>query len=536
MDFLNKKIDDLIRCVNARWELGLSKEINLKANGRKIVCTSVYGNIEIPSEIVPFLDSFYLQRLRNISQTGFLRYVFPEARHSRFEHSLGVYWVLETILKNNKDKISDSEETKLRLSALLHDIGHGAFSHLTEIILGWYIFDEKYMNSCLPKKNKPSYHERRAACLILGENEISNSILKDAIIELCGEDGPEFIAKCIQGNTEEWLSPLINGPLDADRFDYIKRDAFFAGTTGGGIEVDYLTRNILISKKEEKIFLPEKVHAVYLQMVYGREFVYGETIFHPVHCCVQSMFMVALNEALKFINELGIDVVKILNNMDKMEDRDLLYLLDLISNCKDKRSPIFNDLYGRILRRELYGRFTEYTYYDYRNYLEEFVKKYLKTHAKSKEIARKYNHIRIKEAFSPLQYLGKKELDEILPRALSNQLNEKDVLILCFQPDISSIDKEKCEKPFTAIQLKEKGGNKFIKYKDYIKERIGKPKLSSSLFTLQKILFKGILFGPKRLLDNPLWDKNIKDSKLKKKLFYYFMRADKTQWFTKDMK
>lgn len=537
---LNEKIDELILCIKRRWELGIDRKIDVNGAKGKVICTSVYGNIEVPPEIVPFIDSFYMQRLRNISQTGFLHYVFPEARHSRFEHSLGVFWVLEQILRNISDKgsdskLSDSDKTNLRLAALLHDIGHGAFSHVTEIILEWYRRDKKYRNPCLTNSDikSASYHERRGACIVLGENGPKNSVLKDAIIQISGNESPIKIAKYIQGNTEEWLSPLINGPLDADKFDYFKRDAFFTGTTGGGIEVDYLMRNILISNSKKEIFIPEKSHAVYLQMIYGREFVYGETIYHPVHSCVQSMFMVALNEALMSIKKLGFNVINLIEIFDRMEDRDLWYLLDLLSESRDIEFAIFNNLYGRILRRELYGRLAEYTFYDYTEYLESYGDYLIKKgRAYSKKRAKEYTHDRLKDQFCPLQYLYKEELDKILPSALSNSLNKDDVLILCFQPKISSIEEEKCKVPFEKIRIMH--SNSLVKFGSYMKSRIGNHSLLKSLLEIRKVLFKGILLGPKRLRNCPEWLRYLSDEKSHKRLLFHFMKTEKTKWLTQN--
>ena len=192
------------------------------------------------------IDSPPVQRLRLISQTGLAKLVFPGAGHSRFEHSLGVASLLKRIItcfkKNGIIKTVDIDNEVLNnlfIAGILHDVGHVPFSHSTESILKKIDEVKSGLKSC-PKGTKP--HELMANLLIRNKHFIFRSALEDL-----GFD-PELIAGFIIGKSPDietqFLADLLCGNIDADRMDYLLRDANQTGLPYGIIDIDRLLHTL----------------------------------------------------------------------------------------------------------------------------------------------------------------------------------------------------------------------------------------------------------------------------------------------------
>ncbi len=203
---------------------------------------------------------------------GFASYVFPSGEHSRFVHSLGVLCIMGKMCdqlyrkygsaESDESKVSFSIEDvrKLRIAALLHDVGHFPFSHLSECVYN-YIDNEKITNDIVDigafpnkknhllcdignfKKKKAKDHEHMGAEVIKNDSEIT-TILKDADIR------PEEIGQIIIGDTQAKpiYAQLLHSSLDADRLDYLMRDSRQAGVSFGNVELEYILRQIRIEK------------------------------------------------------------------------------------------------------------------------------------------------------------------------------------------------------------------------------------------------------------------------------------------------
>lgn len=175
-----------------------------KTNKRKIINDPVYGFISIPDDLIyDIIEHPWFQRLRNIKQLGLTSFVYPGANHSRFQHCLGAMHLMDTALKTliSKDvKISRQEEEATLIAILLHDIGHGPFSHAleTSIITG-------------------ITHEDLSLLLMEKLNETFKGKLDMAIEVFKGRYNRKF------------LHELIAGQMDMDRLDYLRRDSFFTG-------------------------------------------------------------------------------------------------------------------------------------------------------------------------------------------------------------------------------------------------------------------------------------------------------------------
>ena len=368
LDNINIQIMQYLKLIDKKWKNGILKfkekirGFKDKINNKDIsIRSSIYGDIIIDEKERILIDSFYLQRQREILHKGFAYYVYPEARHSRFEHSLGVFWIIKKLLESKFWKISKIDEKdrmNLICAALLHDIGHGPFSHFSEFLL-----DFMGITSMLRPKDKNSYdsryHERRIVSMILNQDYLLKKIgvdsyyLDEALKKLGAN--PESVTKMILGNPKEKFASLINGSIDADKLDYYQRDAFFTGTPAGTIDAEFLMRNVKFNKKN--VYFLEKTFSSIIQMFFNREYVYSIVSYHPVIRTIQSMMAVAFISALSILSPKT--QVEVLLHLDMMDDNDFWVILDIIASniSSDKNEKkIFEDILERFRSRDFYKR------------------------------------------------------------------------------------------------------------------------------------------------------------------------------------
>ncbi len=214
----------------------------------KTIHDSVWGSIEYSSWEMQIIDSPIFQRLRDVNQVGLAMLTYPAARHSRFEHSLGVdsaaKKMCDRINANSVNfKISEEERNTIILAALLHDVGHCFFSHLSESIYGElndFMALRKQFNYFLKRKPKP--HEILSFMIVnceafkdfflkyinypnKGDPNIKKRLFTDVGQMIIGSN----IVK--DNKISSYQTSIINGPFDADKLDYIKRDSLSAGLT-----------------------------------------------------------------------------------------------------------------------------------------------------------------------------------------------------------------------------------------------------------------------------------------------------------------
>ena len=210
----------------------------------KTIHDPVWGSIEYSEWEMQIIDSPLFQRLRDINQVGLAMFTYPAARHSRFEHSLGVLSatkkICERIQNNSKDfKFENEEKNSVYLAALLHDIGHCFYSHLSEKIYGEFpdflaLIDE--FNDKLERNPKP--HEIISFIIINTETfkkfffeNINYPDKNSCKAYLFQNVGKMIVGAYIEKDNKlhSYLTAIINGPFDADKLDYIKRDSLTAG-------------------------------------------------------------------------------------------------------------------------------------------------------------------------------------------------------------------------------------------------------------------------------------------------------------------
>lgn len=222
-------------------------------NRKKIINDPVYGFISIPNDLIYDLVGHpWFQRLRNIRQLGLSSLVYPGAVHSRFQHSLGAMYLTGQAVHTLRSKgidISSSEEEAVLASILLHDIGHGPFSHALEHSL---------------IEDMP--HETMSLLIM---EELNNSIggrLTDAIAVFRGEYPRRF------------FHDLVTGQMDMDRMDYLRRDSFFTGVIEGSVGSDRIIRMLNVS--DDRLVVDEKGIYSVEKFLIARRMMYWQVYNH----------------------------------------------------------------------------------------------------------------------------------------------------------------------------------------------------------------------------------------------------------------
>lgn len=254
----------------------------------KRITDPVHGSIGISELEAKIISSRSFQRLRHVKQLGLAHYVFPGADHSRFAHSLGACHVTLRLLdaiRNSGDAIAiDDDEVQLyRLAALLHDIGHYPFSHaMEEAVASHYtegVFHEKQDGSRKTKKEKRKdrevnfyNHERLGKQILLNDPEISK-ILRDANVD------PKILASVIRREQPPKFANLISSDLDADRIDYLLRDAHQSGLPYGDVDLDYLLSQVRLDDGRWICFTKKALRTVD-HFLLSRYFSYQQISYH----------------------------------------------------------------------------------------------------------------------------------------------------------------------------------------------------------------------------------------------------------------
>lgn len=259
-------------------------------NKLKIINDPVHGFIKIPHEILfDIIEHPYFQRLRRISQTGLLSLIFPGAKHTRFHHALGamnlMFKALET-LKLKGVKISKDEEKAAMLAILMHDIGHGPFSHALENML------------------MDDWHHEKISILLMNRLNKEFKGKLDLAIEM------------FQGKYHRmFFNQLISSQLDVDRMDYLKRDSFYTGVSEGSVNVERIISMMNVS--EEQLVIDTKGIYSIENYLTARMFMYWQVYYHKTAALAEHILVHILNRA-KFL---------VLQNVDLEAPSNLKYFL-----------------------------------------------------------------------------------------------------------------------------------------------------------------------------------------------------------------
>lgn len=243
------------------------------------------GSIPLFREVRDIIDKAEFQRLRGVCQLGPTQFVYPGATHTRFEHSLGTYFLslkyLQVLLKNPSFyQAADPVDEAIKLvvlGALLHDIGHYPYSHWIEEITG------------LPNERSFSRHEDRA-CNIICKSEIGEIIKSEWGVD------PEQVCRLISGSgrltqREELLRSIIDSDIDVDKIDYLQRDSAHCGVPyGRSFDVERLISSLWINKEHNKICLTEKGRSSFAALIMSNIVMYQEVYWHKTVRACTAMF------------------------------------------------------------------------------------------------------------------------------------------------------------------------------------------------------------------------------------------------------
>ena len=244
-------------------------------NKKKIINDPVYGFISIPTDLVfDLIEHPYFQRLRYIRQLGLTHLVYPGALHTRFHHALGAMHLMgmaiET-LRNKGHQISHEEEEAVIIAILLHDVGHGPFSHALEESIIENISHED-ISSMLMNKLNVQFGGRLAMSI-----EIFNGTYP-----------------------REFLHQLVSSQLDMDRMDYLNRDSFFTGVSEGVISSDRIIK--MLNVKDDQVAIEEKGIYSVEKFLIARRLMYWQVYLHKTVIAAEQL----LAKILKRSRELAL--------------------------------------------------------------------------------------------------------------------------------------------------------------------------------------------------------------------------------------
>ncbi|SES18866.1 hypothetical protein SAMN05518684_11050 [Salipaludibacillus aurantiacus] len=311
-----------------------------KLEEEKVFKDPVHRYIHVRDELIwELIGTKEFQRLRRIRQLGTTFLTFHGAEHTRFNHSLGVYEVMRRMVENLEKKGAWDEEERLvcLASALLHDVGHGPFSHSFEKVF--------HMD-----------HEKWTREIILGDTEI-NQVLRQM-----SPDVPEKVADVIAKTYDnKLLVSLISSQIDADRMDYLLRDAFYTGVSYGQFDMERILR-VMRPEEDQAVFKHSGMHAVE-DYIMSRYQMYWQVYFHPVTRSAEVILSKILHRARELLAEnypfkiTPIHFKSMFNGEVTLKDYlklDESIILYYFQAWEEEDDPILSDLCQRFMNRRLF--------------------------------------------------------------------------------------------------------------------------------------------------------------------------------------
>jgi HD superfamily phosphohydrolase len=243
-------------------------------NKKKIINDPVYGFISIPTELVfDLIEHPYFQRLRYIKQLGMTHLVYPGALHTRFHHALGAMHLMKLTIETLRSKgqaISADEEEAVTIAILLHDIGHGPFSHALENTIVKGISHEDISILLMDKLNEQ----------FDGKLTMAISIFKDTY-------------------SRGFLHQLVSSQLDMDRLDYLNRDSFFTGVSEGVISSERIIK--MLNVKDDHIVIEEKGIYSVEKFIIARRLMYWQVYLHKTVIAAEQLLVKILERSRELV-------------------------------------------------------------------------------------------------------------------------------------------------------------------------------------------------------------------------------------------
>lgn len=307
----------------------------------------IHGNISVTDPtIFALIQSPEFQRLRRIRQLGTSFISYPGAEHTRFAHSLGVYHLMDRVLKHLSDRglarIDPDEHAMACCAALLHDIGHGPFSHLFEKVTG--VRHERWVERIIASPESGIYQ------LLASRNPA----------------WPARITAMIKGSWEgpPFLKELISSQIDVDRMDYLLRDSRMCGVTYGMFDLDRLVQTITIV--DEHVAMTDKAIHSAEEFLLARYFMYWNVYFHKATRSIETILELMLRRAVTLVrtgraSDLGFIPPALepilagrsmtLSEYLSLDETDVMYA---IKGWRTASDPVLADLSDRFINRRLF--------------------------------------------------------------------------------------------------------------------------------------------------------------------------------------
>lgn len=312
-----------------------------KLSEEKVFKDPVHRYVHVRDRVIwDLIGTKEFQRLRRIKQLGTTFLTFHGAEHSRFNHSLGVYEIIRRIVDDvfaGRTEWNSNDRLLTLCAALLHDLGHGPFSHSFEKVFG---FD----------------HEAFTRAIILGNTEVNKILAK------VSPDFPKKVAEVIEKTSEKKLViSLISSQIDADRMDYLQRDAYFTGVSYGQFDMERILR-VMRPREDQVVIKKSGMHAVE-DYIMSRYQMYWQVYFHPVSRGAEVILTKILHRAkhlyeqkyafkyepIHFYSFFTEQVT--LEDYLKLDESVILYYFQIWQEEKD---PIISDLCRRFVNRNLF--------------------------------------------------------------------------------------------------------------------------------------------------------------------------------------
>ncbi len=314
-------------------------------NKRKIFNDPVYGFISIPYDVLfDLVEHPHFQRLRRIKQVSLTNYVYPGALHTRFHHAMGALHLMSEaidVLRSKDVEITEDEAKAVSIAILLHDIGHGPFSHTLEHTL---------INV---------HHEEISLRFMERLNEIFEGKL-DLAIRIFKDEYPK-----------KFLHQLISGQLDMDRMDYLNRDSFFTGVSEGVIGYDRIIK--MLAVKDGELVVEEKGIYSIEKFLIARRLMYWQVYLHKTVLAAEQMLVKTLQRAKELalageqldvshslafflyqnvtLEDFDANLDEMLGHFARLDDYDIFAAL---KNFTENSDPILAYLANCILDRRLF--------------------------------------------------------------------------------------------------------------------------------------------------------------------------------------
>lgn len=307
---------------------------------KKVFRDPIYGYIEVIYEVIlKLIDSKEVQRLRRIRQLSGVAMVFQTAEHSRFTHSLGAYQLANLVLKNVNgiDDLPEYEKIIFLVSSLLHDVGHGPYSHAFETVLS-------------------VKHEEMTARIIENSNTEINHILLEY------EINPKDITDIIRHKSNyKIVEKLLSSELDVDRMDYLVRDAYFTGVSYGNIDRNRILESLVI--KDNNIYvLSKSVHTIENYLM-SRYHMYFQVYYHPSSRAYELLLekiYLRIKDLIDTNNDIDVNIKEFINVL--IDDRNVLdyieiddaYVNGFVKQLTKSKDEILNKLANAFMNRKLF--------------------------------------------------------------------------------------------------------------------------------------------------------------------------------------